>query len=106
MNDLLDNRPRRIVKLAAGLVKSNVPKYWLEWDEKGIWELKAKELLEDTAEAVREKGLTPEQVDKELAEYLGYLALTAALAVAKKEKANALAARQVRADRRGRRARR
>jgi len=46
MNDLLDNRPRRIVGMASELVQSPEAKDWLWCDERGVWERRVAELLE------------------------------------------------------------
>jgi hypothetical protein len=102
MNDLLDNRPRRIVRMAAEMVESPATKDWLWCDERGLWEQRVAELLTISEPVVKEKNLTPEQVDKEIATHLAYVALTAVLEQSKKERDRAA---KVRADRRGRRTR-
>ena len=83
MSDSYD-RPRKIVRLAADQVKNPSTKAWFLADEKGFWEKQARDLLEKSADKARSLGLSEDQVNEETANYLGYLALTAALEHAKK----------------------
>ena len=72
-------RCRRIVKQAAAEVKDKATRIWLQWDEKGTWELSAAEALEESAERAASLGLSSEQVDEQVAILLAQRALTAML---------------------------
>lgn len=80
----LTERARKIVRLAASTKSS--AQHWLQFDEYGTWERRAAEQLRSTAEKVVELGLTPSQVDEEIAIQLRVEALQAMLADAKKKK--------------------
>jgi hypothetical protein len=84
MSDSYD-RARKIVRLAADQVKNPSSKAWFLADEHGFWEKQARDLLEKSADKARDLGLSEDQVNAETANYLGYLALTAALENAKKK---------------------
>ena len=78
-DDFLYNRAREIVRLAADQVKNPSTKSWFLADERGTWEKSAREYLEKTADRARDLGMSEDQVNEEIANHLGYLALTAAL---------------------------
>jgi len=80
-------RVRKIVRLAAAQVKNPSTKSWLLADERGTWEKDARDLLEKSADKARELGMSEDQVNEEIANYLGYLALTASLKHAKNTRA-------------------
>lgn len=88
--------------MASEMVECAQAKDWLWCDERGVWERRVAELLTISEPVIKEKGLTPEQVDKEIAGHVAYVALTAVLDVSKKELERAA---KVRADRRRHRAR-
>ncbi len=73
-------RCRAIVKLAAKDIKSYATKRWLLDDERGVFEKDAATLLEITAERAAALGLSPQQVDENIALCLATRALTAMLA--------------------------
>jgi hypothetical protein len=62
-----DERCRHIVRAAAHRCKNTYSKEWLRRDERGIWEKRARELLEETAAKVEELQMDPQAVDKEIA---------------------------------------
>jgi hypothetical protein len=79
MNDYTYDRARKIVRLASTYVKDPSTKSWLLADERGSFEKDAKDLLVKSAARAAELGMSADQVDAEIANLLGYRALTAML---------------------------
>jgi len=86
VSDYTYDRARKIVRLASTYVKNPSTKSWLLADERGTFEKEAKEYLVKTAARAAELGMSEEQVDEEIANRLGYLALTAMLENQQKKK--------------------
>jgi len=78
-------RPRKILQLAAQMVKNPSTKSWLRNDEYGTWERMAESLIESTTIKARELSLSEEQWDREIASILGLRALQASLEHVKKK---------------------
>jgi hypothetical protein len=80
MSDI--DRPRRIVKIAAGI--KNSASDWFFRDEKGLWEKNARELWEKTTANRAELGMSDAEAEEQIALHLSLLALTAMANDAKK----------------------
>jgi len=78
----MENRARAIVKLAAKQVSGSTRR-WLTMDERGIHERHAAQLLESTKAKAQELGLTPKQVDEQIAIVIAYEAVEGMLKAAK-----------------------
>jgi len=72
-------RARKVVRMAAKQVETPMVKDWLWSDYRGEWENRVHGLFRQVADEAAQKGMTEEQVDKELAIYLAHLACEAAL---------------------------
>jgi len=72
--------PRAIVRLAASRAKTGLVRKWLEWDEAGTWEKHAREMVAKGEEKRRELGVSDEAFASDVADYLRFLANTAAIA--------------------------
>ena len=67
-------RARRIVQLASERAENVHNQEWFRRDEKGFWERRAAELLDQSAERAKGLGLSESQVDEQCAVFLNLLA--------------------------------
>jgi hypothetical protein len=83
-----ESRPRRIVKLASGLVNNKQSKRWFFEDPTGKWEKLVAHKLDMIPAAIEKHNLTltDEQIDNDVANYIVYESLKISIANAKKAK--------------------
>lgn len=73
------SRARKIVEMAAGMVRDRQAKEWLTRDEKGTWEKTAMDLYDKASKSPKFASASEKEVDKEIAIYLASLAVEARL---------------------------
>ena len=70
-------RVRRIVQLASERAENVHNQEWFRRDEKGFWERRAAELLDQSAGRAKDLKLSESQVDEQCAVFLNLLACEA-----------------------------
>jgi hypothetical protein len=72
-------RARKVVRMAAKQVETPMVKDWLWSDYRGEWANRVHGLLRQFADEAAQKGMTEDEVDRQVAIYLASAACEAAL---------------------------